>query len=132
MNADERRSAFIRVHPRPLLLLTFYSERQLRAELNRARIADRADRAKRAAKVLHRKTRDTSEVRLVENVENLTAKLQLPRLTKTEVLERREVYALRRRSLDRATTRITHDIRDSGSGGRIDLETHRARRVTNP
>ena len=132
MKADERRSAFIRVHPRLLLLLTFYSERQLGAELNRARIADRADRSERAAKVLDRQTRDTPEVRLVENVENLTTKLQLPRFPKTEVLERREVYALGRRPLDRATTRITHDIRDSGSSSRINLETDRAGRVCNP
>ena len=98
-------------------------ERQLRAELNRARIADRADRAERSAKVLDCETRDTSEVRLVENVENLTTKLQFPGFTKAEVLEGGEVYALGRRSYDRATTRIPNDVLNSSSRGRIDLET---------
>ena len=116
MKADLRSSA-------ASISSNFLLERQLHAELNRARIADRADRSERAAKVLDRQTRDTPEVRLVENVENLTTKLQFPGFTKAEVLERREVHALGRRPRDRAATRIPDDILNSSSGSRIDLET---------
>ena len=87
MNADKRRSAFIRVHPR-LLSSDLLLERQLRTELNRPRIAHGVNHTIRAAEVLNRKARDRSEVRLVENVEDLTAQLQLPGFAKTEVLER--------------------------------------------
>ena len=71
-----------------VITATTVLERQLRTELNRARIANGTDRSKRAAQILDRETRDTSEVRLVEDIENLAAKLQFPRFTKTEVLER--------------------------------------------
>ena len=99
-------------------------ERQLRAELNRARIANRIYRTEsgggdrnlaRAAQV--------SEDGVIENVERLTTKLQRHSFTKANVLEQREVNSLCRRTIDNATPGVSDHVRDSYTGRRIWLKT---------
>ena len=61
---------------------------------------------------------------MIENVEGFTAKLDLQRLTKPNVLAQSEINTRGRRTVDNATTCIAYDIGHAGRCGcRIGLET---------
>ena len=96
-------------------------ENELRAELNRARIANGGDLAVNGTGYVRL---NCSEVRLVEDVEGFAAKLNLlAAFANANILEDGEVKTLGRRSVHSAAASVAHDVsKRRDAVGRVQLE----------